>query len=211
MAETAQNPPSAKQKQDDIPLGSAQQDGERSAVSSNYRAYPINPLLLQTLVDGISTRSNRPILQHWMDFILMAVPQFQPALQSVVTPLNDCLCKHLHYLLKEIQSAARQPDSYGKDIHASVTDADMIMLLNGLERFVLLSLMHTDEDTSDEESITEKPAQESGGLLGLVSNVFSSDSTHLANVEQLTVRITSSSANSIFTSLGTLSCLSSVR
>ena len=25
----------------------------------------------------------------------MAVPQFQPTLQAVVTPLNDCMCKQL--------------------------------------------------------------------------------------------------------------------
>lgn len=209
VTETPQTLPPAKHKQDDVPVGSTQQDGERSAATSQ-RNYPVNPLLLQTLVDGISTRSNRPILQHWMDFALMAVPQFQPALQSVVTPLNDCLCKELHHLLKELQSAARQPDSYGKDIHSSVTDADMIMLLNGLERFVLLSLAHTEGDTSDEESIAEKPVQESGGLLGLVSNVFSSDNTNLANTEQLTVRVSFLVSELIFTILGTLPCLPSV-
>ncbi|KAF9447031.1 hypothetical protein P691DRAFT_803039 [Macrolepiota fuliginosa MF-IS2] len=190
--ETAQSVATGKQKQDDSPITSAQQDAEKSA-AGGYRTYPVNPLLVQTLVDGISTRSNRPILQHWLDFILMAIPQFQPALQSVVTPLNDCLCKQLHISLKDIQVASRQPDNYHKDIHASVTDADMIMLLNGLERFVLLSLAYTEEDEGDDDSIADKPVQEptgggGGGLLGYVSNVFSSESTQTANTEQLTAR-----------------------
>ncbi|KXN85691.1 Protein dopey [Leucoagaricus sp. SymC.cos] len=178
---------SGKQKQDDSPISSGLQDADKSTVAV-VRAYPVNPLLVQTLVDGISTRSNRPILQHWLDFVLMAIPQFQPALQSVVSPLNDCLCKQLHLTLKEILVAARQPDNYGKDIHATVTDADMIMLLNALERFVLLSLAYTEEEDGDEDSIVEKPTHESGGLLGYVSNVFSSDSSNTANAEQLTAR-----------------------
>lgn len=184
--ETAQTVASGKQKQDDSPTSSAQPEAEKSAAGS-HRTYPVNPLLVQTLIDGISTRSNRPILQHWLDFILMAVPQFQPALQPVVAPLNDCLCRQLHISLKDIQLAVRQPDNYAKDVQALVTDADMIALLNGLERFVLLSLAYTEEDGGDEDSIADKPAQESGGLLGYVSNVFSSESTQSANTEQLTV------------------------
>jgi hypothetical protein len=187
VTEAAQTVVSGKQKQDDSPTNTVPPDTDKP-VAGVHRVYPVNSLLVQTLVDGISTRSNRPILQHWLDFILMAVPQFQPALQSVVTPLNDCLCRQLHLSLKDILVAARQPDNYSKDIHATVTDADMIMLLNALERFVLLSLAYTEEEDVDEDSITEKPTHESGGLLGYVSNVFSSDSGHAANAEQLTVR-----------------------
>jgi hypothetical protein len=185
ITEASQTTTSGKQKQDDSPTNSTQQDTDKPAAGLS-RSYPINPLFVQTLIDGISTRSNRPNLQHWLDFILMAIPQFQPALQSVVTPLNDCLCRQLHLLLKEIVAAVRQPDNYTKDIHAFVTDADMIMLLNALERFVLLSLTYTEEEERDDDSITEKPTQESGGLLGYVSNVFSSEGSHVANAEQLT-------------------------
>lgn len=166
-------------------MGNSQQDIERT--NGSYRTYPVNPLLVQTLADGISTQSNRPILQHWLDFILLAIPQFQPALQSVVTPLNDCLCKQLHVSLRELHLAGRQPEGFGRDIHTSVTDADMAMLLNALEKFVLLSLAYTEEEDIDVESITEKPTQESGGLLGYVSNVFSSESVQAGNAEQLTV------------------------
>ncbi len=42
----------------------------------------MNPLLIQTLVDGMSTRSNRPVLQHWLDFVLMAVPPISTSLTS---------------------------------------------------------------------------------------------------------------------------------
>lgn len=187
ITDSTQTLSSTKQKQDESSTGAAQQDTERTIGS--YRSYSVNPLLVQTLADGISTKSNRPILQHWLDFILLAIPQFQPALQSVVTPMNDCLCKQLHACLRELHLAARHSEGFGKDIHVSVTDADMIMLLNALEKFVLLSLAYTEEEDVDAESVTEKPTHESGGgLLGYVSNVFSSESAQAGNAEQLTVR-----------------------
>jgi len=174
-----------------------QEDSSAAAITSDAdkvmdgasRAYSVNPLLVQTLVDGISTRSNRSILQHWLDFILMAIPQFQPALQSVVIPLHDCICKQLYLSLKDVLVAAKQPDNYSRDIHATITDVDMIILLNALEQFVLLSLAYTEEEDGDADSIVEKPVHESGGLLGYVSNVFSSEANHAANGEQLTVKI----------------------
>lgn len=175
-------------KQEDSPTTAVASDADKVMVGAS-RAYFVNPLLVQTLVDGISTRSNRPILQHWLDFILMAIPQFQPALQSVVTPLNDCICKQLHLSLKDVLIVARQPDNYSRDIHATVTDVDMIILLNALERFVLLGLAYTEEEEGDEDIIAEKPVHESGGLLGYVSNVFSSETSHAANAEQLTVKL----------------------
>lgn len=151
--------------------------------------YPVNPLLTQTLVDGISTRTNRAVLQHWLDFILMAVPQFQPALQSIVTPLCDCLSRQVLYALADLLRIAAQPQDFADDQRTGVSDAELIMLLSGLERLVLLSLAYTSEtETSDDDQgALEKSSSEPGGLLGYVSGVFSSESTSNNNMEQLTV------------------------
>ena len=46
----------------------------------------MNPLLIQCLVDGISVPPNRPILQHWLDFVLMTIPQF-PHILTRPSPL----------------------------------------------------------------------------------------------------------------------------
>jgi hypothetical protein len=151
--------------------------------------YPVNPLLVQTLTDGISTRTNRPVLQHWLDFILMAVPQFQPALQAVVTPLNDCLCRQLLSALADVLRATAQSQDHPGDMTTSMTDAELIMLLNAMERLILLSLAYTSElDTAEDETnnMDSKAASEGVGLLGYVSNVFSSE-TSSNQIEQLTV------------------------
>ncbi|KAG6851405.1 hypothetical protein H0H93_005803 [Arthromyces matolae] len=154
------------------------------------RQYSVNSLLIQTLVDGIAVRTNRPVLQHWLDFILMAVPQFQPALQAVVSPLNDCLCRQLSLSLKDIHSTSSQARNFNDDWHSSVTDAEMIMLLNGLERMVLLSLAYPLEasSTDDESLIQDKVPTEGSGLLGYVSNVFGSESMQQISDETLTAR-----------------------
>lgn len=176
----------AVSKQDDnSPEGSSALD---NGVDSILR-YPVNPLLVQTLTDGISTRTNRPVLQHWLDFILMAVPQFQPALQAVVTPLNDCLCRQLLSALADVLRATAQSQGHPGDMTTSVTDAELIMLLNALERLILLSLAYTSElDTAEDEvnNMDSKAASEGVGLLGYVSNVFSSE-TSSNQIEQLTV------------------------
>jgi len=151
--------------------------------------YPVNPLMVQTLVDGIATRQNRPVLQHWLDFILMAVPQFQPALQTVVTPLNDCLCRQTLTALGDVLKMTAQTREYMDDMRTTVTDAELIMLLNALERLILLSLAYTsDVDSSeDDPNVPEKVNTEASGLLGYVSNVFSSEGGSSHQADQLTV------------------------
>ncbi|GLB43530.1 putative dopey, N-terminal [Lyophyllum shimeji] len=171
------------------------QDGSASSMTGHEaeqetRSYSVNSLLIQALVDGIAVRSNRAVLQHWLDFILMAVPQFQPALQAAVGPLNDCLCRQLSASLKDIHVASSGGQDYAKDVSCSATDAEMIMLLNGLERMVLLSLAYTSELNASEEETTalEKSGTENSGLLGYVSNVFGSENVQQAPDEQLTAR-----------------------
>ncbi|KAJ7665387.1 Dopey, N-terminal-domain-containing protein [Mycena polygramma] len=180
-------PPSGKQRQGDGSVdGSA---GPDSSQDVGPRAYPVNPLLIQTLVDGIATPTNRPVLQHWVDFVLMAVPQFQPTLQGVVTPLNECMCKQLLASLGDVLNVTFKDGLFTDDLTSTATDAELIMLLGGLERLVLLSLAYPTESASSEEDqpVTDK-GPENSGLLGYVSTVFSSDSAQNLGEEQLTAR-----------------------
>jgi hypothetical protein len=150
------------------------------------RTYTVNPLLVQTLVDGIAILTNRPVLQHWLDFVLMALPQFQPMLQSVVNPLNDCVCRQLRQALADVLQASRDGCEV-EDIVSAATDAEFIMLLNALERLVQLSLADVEANQEDEDNTIEKAGLENGGLLGYVSNVFGSDNVTGLTADQLLV------------------------
>ncbi|PSS29692.1 hypothetical protein PHLCEN_2v2840 [Hermanssonia centrifuga] len=147
----------------------------------------INSLLVQTLVDGLSVSSNRPILQHWLDFILTTIPQFHEILQPAIGPLNDCVCRLLQSGLEEITQASSQSSTAG-DISVIATDADFLMLLNALERLVLLSLSQLPDTTQvDDDVLSEKPTTEGTSILGYVSNVFSTEPTSGLTEEQMPV------------------------
>ncbi|KAH7930453.1 hypothetical protein BV22DRAFT_1000727 [Leucogyrophana mollusca] len=155
---------------------------------SERKSYAVNPLLIQTLVDGISSPQNRAVLQHWLDFVLMALSQFQSALQVTIPPIADCLCRQLRLALSE---AVRATDGnhVGSPVRVA-TDAEFIMLLNALERLLVLGLSRRPEASQqeDDSSVQEKPSNEASGLLGYVSNVFTTDSASSAQDDQLTVR-----------------------
>ncbi len=147
----------------------------------------VNSLLVQTLVDGLSVSSNRPILQHWLDFILTTIPQFHEILQPAIGPLNDCVCRLLRSGLEEITLASSQSSTAG-DIAVIATDADFLMLLNALERLVLLSLSQLPDTTQvDDDVLSEKPTTEGTSILGYVSNVFSTEPTSGLTEEQISV------------------------
>ncbi|KAI6154002.1 Dopey, N-terminal-domain-containing protein [Pisolithus tinctorius] len=146
---------------------------EGGSSEAGPRTYTMNPLLTQTLIDGISLPHNRVMLQHWLDFVLMAIQQFQSALQGAISPIVDCLCRQLRAFLADVLLAS-QPDS---SILGVATDAEFIMLLNAVERLLILGLASQAElSQQDEDSPSqEKSATESSGILGLVSNVFTVD------------------------------------
>ena len=141
------------------------------------KAYTVNSLLTHTLTDGIAVPHNRPVQQHWLDFVLMAIPQFQPALQGVIPPLVDCICRQLRLLLNDA-IRANEPGS-SSEITGVATDAEFVMLLNTLERLLVLGLANYSEVTQqDEDTLTqEKTGGESSGILGYVSNVFTAETT----------------------------------
>lgn len=141
---------------------------------SPSRIYTMNPLLTQTLVDGISLPHNRVMLQHWLDFVLMTIPQFQPALQGLISPIADCLARLLRSFLADVLRASKP----GSTVLGIATDAEFVMLLNALERLLVLGLANfTELNQQDEDSSPqEKSGGEGGGILGYVSNVFTVDS-----------------------------------
>lgn len=164
-------------------------DEKRHPDVSSAHARPINPLLTQTLVDGVTCLSNRPVLQHWLDFILMALPQFNSTLQTVVTPMNECVCRLLRsFLVDFVETPGRGQDQL-VDTCATVTDAEVVMVLNALERLILLGLANATEanQTDDEQPIPDKAGPDSTGLLGYVSNVFGSETAAAVVEEQLSV------------------------
>jgi hypothetical protein len=144
----------------------------------------INPLLIQTVIDGITRTSHSPILQHWIDFILMTIPHFQQSQAQVVLPLLDCVCKQIRAALDAIQDLIQSRHTNHADHASSVTDAEVIVLLNALERLALLAINQTSEPGAAEEEETGLE-KENSSLFGIVSTVFTSESNSSAAVDKL--------------------------
>lgn len=153
-----------------------EQASSEGSLTSGKRVYTMNSLLTLTLTDGIAVPHNRPVQQHWLDFVLMAIPQFQPTLQWIIPPLADCICRQLRSLLNDALRA-NQPGSPNA-VTGVATDAEFVMLLNALERLLVLGLANYSEvSPQDEDTPTQEKTGESSGILGYVSNVFTGETT----------------------------------
>lgn len=147
-----------------------------------------NPLFVQMLVDGISRLSNRPVLQHWIDFILMTVGNFR-SLSHAVSPLCDCVCRQLRLSFTEVNSVITQVGKGKAPIRWTASDSDILSLLGALERLVLLGLSKAEEvGVHEEEQTTSErlPAESSTGILGYV---FGSEAPQRPDDEQIMVRV----------------------
>lgn len=181
----SQLPMTHQPRMDLLPETAQVPDVDRETVPQSYN---MNPLLTQTLIDGIGTLSNRPLLQHWLDFVLMTIPQFHLAIQPVIEPLIECICRQLRSATNDTASARAQV-SDTQDISSTTSDAELIMFLNAIERLLLLNLSKQIEaaDAEDDSSYAEKPATDGTGLFGYVSNVFGSENPAYVPEEQLAV------------------------
>lgn len=176
---------------DDVGVGSRSDPTSRgdsipTRISNSHN--PVNPLLIQTLIDGLSVPSNKPLLQHWIDWILMTVPQFQRSLVHLVFPLSDCICRQLRVAVLDIggiMDALASGTDRGQieaNIISGTTDSYLVMLLNALERLVLLGLTQPaqpEPSTVPEYELGNAHGPESGGLLGIVSGVFGAETSSL--------------------------------
>lgn len=166
-----------------------------------------HPLLLPLLQRGLAIPSNRSILQHWSDFILMTAPLYRSSVHSFLLPLNQTVCDLLGKAMVEVGGsyvAGASRPTFGAelvvqshDTECSFLESDLLLLINLAERSLMLATGSTSNEqasvtaarggavTGDSAAagslsptLNEKSSQQDSsapGLLGYVSNVFSSD------------------------------------
>lgn len=143
-----------------------------------------NPLLAQTLIDGVSEASNRPILQHWLDFILTTLPQFSQSLQYLCYPLSGTITRLLRDALNGVERVEVKGSSDDMDQAFIMSDSEFVMLLHALERLVLQGISKGETVTGevvDEAIPLSAVEKEHTGILGFVSNVLSPDGVSSSN------------------------------
>ncbi|GAC98202.1 hypothetical protein PHSY_005791 [Pseudozyma hubeiensis SY62] len=145
-------------------------------------------LLLRLLQRALVTPSNRPILQHWSDFILMTAPLYRASPSALLLPLNRTVCDLIARAVIELgvsyAPGASRP-TFGaegivqtRDATCSFLESDLLLLINLAERTLMLAGGTTNEAPTSAvrgDESTDRSSQDQG-LLGYVANVFSSDS-----------------------------------
>lgn len=122
--------------------------------------------LVQAIIEAVSSPQNRSSLRHWVDFILDIIPSIETR-PSLVLMLCECFSDQLRRDV--LQLKAIQKDMGTEDVKSGLTESEVLFILAGLERLVLLVLANGRERTHGEDA--PKPQGE-GGLMGLVSGVF---------------------------------------
>ncbi|KAG0344934.1 hypothetical protein BG004_004061 [Podila humilis] len=153
--------------------GSNQANGGDSH-ESLFRVIGSSPLFVKTVFDALSVPSNRPILQHWMDFLMLALPFLTNYFRRVLLPVIQCLCDQI------LRSRASLLEAYAdktKDATGSpnLTDQDLMIFLTGLERMLTFSL--SEARLGEEVDAVHKQEWSDGlrGTHGLVANVLGTE------------------------------------
>ncbi|GAA98597.1 hypothetical protein E5Q_05284 [Mixia osmundae IAM 14324] len=138
-----------------------------------------DPLLIRLICDGINMQRSSAVLHHWIDFLLMTVSQLRYSLDEMILPLCDCITRRLGQIVKDL-AVAWDPDTAGTSIAFEATDGDFTVLMNALERLLLVASEEAskvaatspvDVEIDDKHVISDQPAS---SIFSYVTNVLSS-------------------------------------
>jgi len=122
--------------------------------------------LVQAIIEAVSSPQNRSSLRHWVDFVLAITPSIESR-PSLVLMLCECFSDQLRRDVLQLKAVYQSIASRG--VHSGLSESEVLFILAGLERLVILVLAGGQKRTHGEEG---QKSQGEGGLMGLVSGVF---------------------------------------
>lgn len=137
-------------------------------------------LFIQCVTDAFSTLSNRPVLQHWMDFWLTSLPNLRGCFRDIILPLLICICDQTTACRNQFDQLAHShlssnaTPSFG---NIELPDSYILMFLNGIEKMVMFCLLDKNvsnswqpghgKTPSGSSSTTSSSAHKSGDMSAL--------------------------------------------
>ncbi|KAG0174439.1 hypothetical protein DFQ29_007496 [Apophysomyces sp. BC1021] len=110
-------------------------------------------LYVKCVTDALVSTSNRPILQHWMDFCLATLPHVRGGFRQIVVPLLICVCQQItlcHTTVRLLMhGGSSQPEGTRLTLPCiqergavlGGPEKDILVFLNGLEKILMFCLM----------------------------------------------------------------------
>ncbi|BEI90230.1 uncharacterized protein CcaverHIS019_0303000 [Cutaneotrichosporon cavernicola] len=136
--------------------------------SLDNAAHEFEESMLHMVIAGVSAPGNRPILQHWVDFVLMTIPHLEHD-QRQLRALNDCFCEQLRMTMLKLRTTFAI--STAGDVPATITESEPIMLIGVIERLATVLGGRAGGRRSEDRDRREHDG--GGGLLGYLPTVFS--------------------------------------
>ncbi|BGP38275.1 hypothetical protein JCM10449v2_002204 [Rhodotorula kratochvilovae] len=151
-------------------------------------------LFVRVLSDAIKQPSNA-VIHHWIDFLLMTIPQFRHSLHSVILPLVDQLVARLDALVADFRACYVAAADVDLETASSATDAEFTVITNALERLLLIAVSESVPAAGEEESrAADRTAGDAGssggggggagGLLGYMTGVLSHQELETGDVPE---------------------------
>ncbi|CAG8433328.1 13062_t:CDS:10 [Ambispora gerdemannii] len=132
-----------------------------------------SPLFIKVLLQALSTPSNRPLLQQWMDFIINTFLYFRQSFNTILLPLLGCICEQLQLWKSEMQKQHEilLADCIDNKNTASIdmneftaSDWNVNTLFSGLEKTLVFCLLDSISNSSvDDSDVSVNEPTASGG------------------------------------------------
>ncbi|KAH6562158.1 hypothetical protein BASA83_005784 [Batrachochytrium salamandrivorans] len=158
------------------------------------------PLLVKTMLGAIASLSNRPMLQHWLDFVILYLPRFRPYFAGIIRPLFVAICSELREnqtYLADLLQPCQKPDpltqnaigmnSGGKPNTSTHTrnihmvrkqshlpihpEQDLPALLHSIE-CILIICFHDENSTAANSSVRNSAGGDAKGSLLNISSII---------------------------------------
>lgn len=107
-------------------------------------------LFIRCVTDAFSTLSNRPVLQHWMDFWLTSLPNLRGYFRDIILPLLISICDQTticriqfeKLIRQRLEISAKDGGSFPAGVDGiELPDSYILMFLNGIEKMIMFCLM----------------------------------------------------------------------
>ncbi|RUP50361.1 Dopey, N-terminal-domain-containing protein [Jimgerdemannia flammicorona] len=139
--------------------------GSSESVVASLRSTGSSLIFVRCITDALSVPTNRPVLQHWMDFVLTSLPCLRHCFKRVLMPVMQCICEQLTKAQEDLRrelfepslsaaakitgsykDAARPDENLGLFVLSGAigtVDVDTVIFLSGLEKIIMFCLMDT--------------------------------------------------------------------
>ncbi|KAJ3070565.1 hypothetical protein HDU98_006459 [Podochytrium sp. JEL0797] len=159
-----------------------------SKLDEQIDSFETSPTFLHMILAALTKPSNRHVLQHWIDFILLLLPRLNLSFRSALQPILSVLCSQISVREHEIaEYVSWCQENYRNRGVMGAPDNDVVILVAALDKvvqFCLTSEVNWNRGVGDKA----KGSGSGGGggtlwdynLTGIVTSVFVDNSANEA-------------------------------